>query len=61
MNPFKSFCLTWWQAGLFKVAVLSVGLAVGANWPHTVAPLTRTLVGLAIVAGGYVTVVWLGQ
>ena len=31
MNPFKSFTLTWWQGGLLKVSMVSLGLAVGST------------------------------
>jgi hypothetical protein len=31
MNPFKSFCLTWWQAGLWKLAMVSFGPLIGAT------------------------------
>ena len=32
MNPFKMFTLKWWQAGLFKVGLLALGIAIGASW-----------------------------
>jgi hypothetical protein len=32
MNPFKSFTLTWWQAGLFKMSLISLGIIMGANF-----------------------------
>ena len=31
MNLFKTFTLTWWQAGIFKVGLLALGIAVGAR------------------------------
>jgi hypothetical protein len=61
MNPFKSFCLTWWQAGLWKLAMVSFGLALGANWPHVVEPWTGRLLLLTLLAGGYVGAAWLMQ
>lgn len=33
-NPFKSFTLKWWQGSLFKIALISLGIAIGANWPE---------------------------
>ena len=60
MDPFKSFCLTWWQAVLWKTAMVSLGMAVGANWPRVQA-WTGPLVAVALLTGGYVTVVWLAQ
>jgi hypothetical protein len=32
MNPFKTFSLTWWQAGIFKVGVLALGIVLGVYW-----------------------------
>ena len=61
MNPFKSFCLTWWQAGLWKIGVVSFGLLIGANWPKVFAPRSGWLLAMAALAGGYAGIVWLGQ
>jgi len=61
MNPFKSFCLMWWQVVLWKVTMVSFGVAIGANWPHAFAPWTGRLVLAAIAGGGYLAVVWLSQ
>jgi hypothetical protein len=32
MNLFKTFTLTWWQAGSFKLGMWASGIAVGAHW-----------------------------
>jgi hypothetical protein len=32
MNPFKSFKLMWWKAGLLKLSMLRLGLAGGPRW-----------------------------
>jgi hypothetical protein len=34
MNIFKDFTLKWWQAGIFKIALLSLGIAIGSIWPE---------------------------
>ena len=34
MNIFKDFTLKWWQAGIFKIALLSFGIIIGSAWPE---------------------------
>lgn len=58
---FKSFTLTWWQGSIFKLALLSLGLAVGSTWPDVFAPLRVVLLPVYVVCAGYITVVWWKQ
>jgi len=32
MNLFKSYTFTWWQIGILKLALLSIGIVIGAYW-----------------------------
>ncbi len=34
MNILKDFTLKWWQAGIFKIALLSLGIIIGSTWPE---------------------------
>jgi hypothetical protein len=61
MNPFKSFQLTWWQAGLLKLSMLCLGLVVGSTWPGVFAGWREVLLVLFVVPAFYVTYVWLKQ
>jgi hypothetical protein len=61
MNPFKSFTLTWWQAGLLKLSMASLGLAVGASWPEVFVGWRYLLLALFVVPAFYVSYVWLKQ
>jgi hypothetical protein len=29
---FKSYIFTWWQIGIFKLALLAIGIAIGSYW-----------------------------
>lgn len=58
MNLFKSSTLTWWQMGLFKLSLVSLGVAIGAHWSEVFVPYTLTLVGVGLVVGLYIAVVW---
>lgn len=61
MKLLKPFMLTWWQSGLFKVSMISFGLAIGSQWPEhflDLLPLLWTLFALPAV---YITYVWWRQ
>ena len=61
MNIFKDFTFKWWQAGIFKIALLSLGITIGSIWPELFKGWTPFLFLLFLVSGGYVTYVWLKQ
>ena len=61
MNIFKDFTLKWWQAGIFKFALLSLGIIIGSTWPELFKGWTLVLFLLFLISGGYVTCVWLKQ
>jgi hypothetical protein len=61
MNLFKSFRLTWWQTGLLKLSMVSLGLAAGSTWPGIFAGWREVLLVLFVVPAFYVSYVWLKQ
>jgi hypothetical protein len=61
MNLFKSFTLHWWQGGIFKIAMISLGLAIGLTWPEFFIALRPVFWGLFIVLAAYITCVWWKQ
>ena len=58
MNIFKSGTLTWWQAGIFKISVFSLGLIVGSHFSEIFINYTILLFTIAIIAGFYIAYVW---
>ena len=38
MNIFKTFTLKWWEAAIFKLSLLSLGILLGSTWPDIFAP-----------------------
>lgn len=58
MNIFTHGSYRWWQVGLLKLSVLSIGIAIGANWPAIFLPYTTMLIGLGIVLGLYLGFAW---
>jgi len=61
MNPFKSYTLTWWQIGIFKLALLAIGVSIGAYWHDIFAGSLVVLIVIAIVASAYTMYVALKQ
>jgi hypothetical protein len=60
-NVFKPFTMKWWQAGIFKIAMLSLGLLIGSTWPEFFAPWRAALCIVFIVCAGYLTYLWWNQ
>lgn len=61
MNLFKSYTFSWQQVGVFKLALLSMGAAIGAYWYEVFIGLLPVLIVVAVVAGAYVAVIALRQ
>ena len=61
LNLFKTFRLKWWQASLFKVGLLALGIAVGSYWHSFFDGWLLLLILLAAVSLASVTVVWWKQ
>jgi hypothetical protein len=61
MNPFKLYTLTWWQIGIFKVALLAIGVAIGAYWHEFFGSYLLPLIVVAVVASAYIMIVSLKQ
>ena len=58
MKKMKKITLTFPQATIFKLAMFSAGLAVGAIYAHNVMPYVASLLAVAIIGGGYVSYTW---
>ncbi len=61
MNIFKSFTLKWWQGSLLKIAMISLGVAIGATWPEIFIRWTSVLWLLSITLAVYISYIWLKQ
>jgi hypothetical protein len=53
MGIFKSRTFKWWQIAIFKLALLSVGAAIGAYWNEFFGANLTALIVIAVVAGIY--------
>ncbi len=61
MNIFKTFALKWWQTGLFKWGMLTMGIAIGTYWHDLFGRYLLILISMAMVSLAYVTYVWWKQ
>ena len=61
MTRFASVTFTWWQVGLLKLSLLSLGVVVGSTWPGVFAGWRGLLTALFVVPAFYVSYVWLRQ
>ncbi|HXZ68401.1 MAG TPA: hypothetical protein VEH07_07430 [Alphaproteobacteria bacterium] len=61
MNLFKTFALTWWQTGLFKLGMLALGIVIGAFWHDVFSQYYAVLLIIAAISLSYVTYVWFRQ
>ncbi|MDP2676179.1 MAG: hypothetical protein Q8O83_00630 [bacterium] len=58
MNIFKSKSMNWWQVGVLKLALLSIGIAIGAQWSIVFSKYTGAFFVVGIALGVYSALVW---
>jgi hypothetical protein len=61
MKFFKTFTLKWWQTGLFKLGMLTLGIAIGAYWHALFGSYLVILAILAAVSLAYISYLWSKQ
>ena len=61
MNIFKPITLKWWQGSIFKISMLSGGIAIGAYFSNFFLPYLIPLWIVAVICGIYVTYVWVKE
>lgn len=61
MDILKNSTFTWWQVGLFKLSVVTFGIAIGTYWQDVFLPYLTALLVVAVVSGLYVGYVWFKQ
>ncbi len=57
MNIFRNYTFTWWQVGILKLALLSLGIAIGSYCANTFLPYIPILIILAFALGIYIAFV----
>jgi len=63
MRIFKTYTFTckWWQMSIFKLALLTFGVAIGAYWHDFFGANLTALIVIAIIAGAYSVYAFLRQ
>lgn len=54
---FKSYTFTWWQIGIFKLALLAIGVAIGSYWSEFFKNYFVPLIIIAVIASLYIMVI----
>ncbi|HXK39961.1 MAG TPA: hypothetical protein VJ837_03965 [Candidatus Paceibacterota bacterium] len=57
MTIFKNYTYRWWQIGLFKLALLAIGIAIGAYWQEVLLPYLAVVLAVGVVLGAYIALV----
>ena len=53
MKLFGTYTYLWWQIGIFKLALLSIGAAIGVWWHEELREYLTVLIVVAVVASLY--------
>jgi len=61
MKLFTSYTFKWWQMGVFKLALLSIGIIIGSIWPELFQDMRTLLIIIAVLTSGYVIMIALKQ
>ena len=57
MNLFSSYTYSWWQIGIFKLAMFTIGLAVGTYTHEWVLETMAVVVMVAVITSLYIAIV----
>lgn len=58
MSIFSPHTLTWWQVGIFKIALLAIGVSAGVYWQEVFAPYVGAILIVGVLCGIYIAWVW---
>lgn len=54
MKILKNYTFTWWQMGVFKLCLLSIGIAIGAYWQEFFSSYVTILFVFGLILGLYI-------
>ena len=53
MNIFKSYTFSWWEMGIFKLALIAIGISVGIYWQAFFIEYIEVVWSIAILSSIY--------
>lgn len=59
MKIFKTSLMNTWDIGVIKLAVLLIGVAIGATWAPVFAPYALALFIIGVLIGLYALYAWM--
>jgi hypothetical protein len=59
MKIFEDKTVNWRQVAVLKLAIISLGIAIGATWPELFSPYVLWLALVGIALGVYSAYVWM--
>ena len=54
MTIFKNYIFTWWQVAILKLALFTIGIAIGANWSQFFINYVTLLSVVGIILAAYI-------
>lgn len=61
MRPFRSYTFTWVEIGIFKLAMIAIGIAIGAYVHEFVQDYILVVLVIALVGSAYMAYIALPQ
>lgn len=61
MNIFKPYTLNWQHGSIFKISMISGGIAIGTYWYQFFTQFILLFVTIAVIGGLYVSYDWWKQ
>lgn len=61
VNIFKKFELKWWQAAIYEIGMVSLGIVIGARFMGALNNVIGVFLIIFIVCASYIAYIWYRQ
>lgn len=61
MKILKTIHLKWYEALALKIALLTVGILIGATWPGIINDWSMPILIIAVVSSIYAIIIWIKE
>ncbi|PIR87556.1 MAG: hypothetical protein COU10_04080 [Candidatus Harrisonbacteria bacterium CG10_big_fil_rev_8_21_14_0_10_45_28] len=59
LNMLKNFKMTWWQIAIYEIALICLGITIGATWTDLFTPWRILLLIIFVLGAGYIIAHWI--